>query len=234
MLKELVIRIKAYLKNLFFVLGCCFATLLFLAFTRVPYDIQVWLGTHGAEYKFEPDYIVCLGGSGMPSADNLMRLYCTAELSKKHQQAVVIIAHPLDSEVIQLMKKELLMRSVVSNRILLANKGTSTREQALRVKEDFTITNSRVVIVTSPEYMLRSVKTFRKAGFQFIGGQAAFENAMYVDLSYNHKAVGGKIYAPDISDNYALRYNFWSYFKLEISCLREFFALAYYKWNGWI
>jgi uncharacterized SAM-binding protein YcdF (DUF218 family) len=229
-----LILLKKYFTYLSVSLGICFAILLLFAFTTVPYDIQVWLGTHEADYTFEPDYIVCLGGSGMPSADNLMRLYCTAELSKKHPQALVVIAHPLDSSVIQLMKNELLLRGVAANRIMLERRGTSTREQALKIREGFIIDNSKVLLVTSPEYMLRSVKTFRKAGFPFIGGEASFENAMYVDLSYNHKAVGGKMYTPDVSNNYALRYNFWSYFKLEISCLREFFALAYYKLNGWI
>lgn len=234
MTKLLKAKLKSYLTILFVSLGICFALLLTFSLTRIPYDLQVWLGTKNADYSFSPDYIICLGGSGMPSADNLMRLQHTAAVYKANQHAAIIIAHPMDSAVLQLMKNELVLRGVDSNKIVFEMQGVSTREQALKIKENILSVDAKIVLVTSPEYMLRSIRTFRKVGFQLVGGDAAFENAMYVNLAYNHKAVGGKVYAPDVSNNLMLRYNFWSYFKLEISCLRELFALAYYKLNGWI
>ena len=39
---------------------------------------------------------------------------------------------------------------------------------------------------------------------------------------------------PDISGNPDLRYTFWNYLKLEITCLREYVAIAYYWMNDWI
>jgi hypothetical protein len=53
-------------------------------------------------------------------------------------------------------------------------------------------------------------------------------------LKYSHKKLGGKKFTPDVSENMGLRYNYWNYLKLEITCLREFAALCYYKVNGWI
>ena len=34
---------------------------------------------------------------------------------------------------------------------------------------------------------------------------------------------------PEVGNNLNIRYNFWNYLKLEITCLREFSAIAYYK-----
>jgi len=96
------------------------------------------------------------------------------------------------------------------------------------------ITNEKVVVVTSPENMYRTIKTFKKLNFKFTGGLPAFENAMFVNLEYNHRRVGGKAYVPDVSSSLDLRYNFWNYLKLEITCLRELVAILYYKLNGWI
>ena len=84
--------LKKWIKIFFIIIGVWSFLLIILAFTRLPYDIQVWLGTKNSEYKFKPDYIIFLGGSGMPSGDNLMRLYYTATLSKKFSGAKVIIA----------------------------------------------------------------------------------------------------------------------------------------------
>lgn len=213
----------------------CVVVMIVLAFTRIPYDMHIWLGTKDCKYKFTPEYIVFLGGSGMPSGDNLMRLYYAAVVAKKYPLATVVIVHPKDEGVIAQMKTELLLHGIDSARIVIENEGTSTREQALKIKEHFiSIETKKITVITSPEYMLRSVRAFRKAGFQFVGGDAAFENAMLVDLTYNHKKVGGKAYAPDVSSNIDLRYNFWNYLKLEITCIREYIALGYYKLNGWI
>jgi uncharacterized SAM-binding protein YcdF (DUF218 family) len=228
-------KLIKWTKIFFLSVGVLSTFLIAGAFTRIPYDVQVWLGTNNSEYKFSPDYIIFLGGSGMPSGDNLVRLYYVAALAKKSPESKIIIAHPLDDAVINQMKSDLMIHGVDSIRILIEKEGTSTREQALKIKKHFNeIVNRRIVIITSPEYMCRSVSCFRKVGFLNVGGIAAFENAMFVNLKYSHHEVGGKAYLPDVSDNIALRYNFWNYLKLEITCIRELMAIAYYKLNGWM
>lgn len=89
-------------------------------------------------------------------------------------------------------------------------------------------------MVSSPEHVYRSLLTFRKLGFSGITGAPAFEQALFSDLAYQHLSIGGKTYLPDVSTQTDLRYTLWNYLKLEITCLREYLALVYYKWNDWI
>ncbi len=228
-------RIIKAAKYSVYTLGYIFLILALFALTRIPFDVHRWLGSHNSEYNFTPDYLVFLGGSGMPSESNLIRLYYTSHLAKRFPDAKIIIAHPIDTNVIALMREELLVHGVDSSRIILEKSGTNTREQSLRIASlDGGIQHKSVLIVTSPENMYRTLRTFRKVGFVNIGGEAAFENAMFVSLSYDHKKIGGKSYVPDVSESTGLRYTFWNYFKLEITCIREFFAILYYKLNGWI
>jgi uncharacterized SAM-binding protein YcdF (DUF218 family) len=227
--------IKNTFRWLFLFLGVVGLLMLVLSFTRLPYDITAWLGTSGSAYKFEPDAIVFLGGSGMPSEANLIRLYYTSALAAKYPKSEIWIVHPIDTAVIGDMKEELLLHKVEAIRIRIEKKGTNTREQALCLAHDFPeLRNKNLVIVTSAENMLRTTNVFRKAGFTHVGGEASFENAMFTDLSFDYNKVGGKKYLPDVSSNLALRYNFWNYLKLEINCLREFIAIVYYKLNGWM
>ena len=223
------------LRILFWLLGGFSFLLIVLSFTRIPYDVHVWLGSHKSDYKFYPDEIIFLGGSGMPSESNLIRLYYVSELSKKFPQAKIMIVHPEEEDVIEDMINELMIRGIDTSKIETEKSGTNTRGQATNVAMHYPrLLRRHVLIVTSAESMLRTVKAFRKAGFESVGGQSAYEIPMYGNLGYDFKKSGGKIYSPDVSKNVALRYNFWNYLKLEITCLREFVALGYYWLNGWI
>src|SRR5690606_18479170 len=112
--------------------------------------------------------------------------------------------------------------------------GRNTREQALDLARSFPALKGRpLAVVTAPENMYRSLLTFRKLGFARAAGAPAFEHALFDDLRYAHGQIGGKALVPDVSGSLDLRYNFWNYLKLEVTCLREYFALAYYKLNGW-
>jgi len=234
-MQQVLSVIKKTFRWLILVLGAFALLLSILAFTSIPYDISRWLGTSESTYTFEPDAIVFLGGSGMPSEANLMRLYYTSYLAVQYPHAKVIILHPKDTATIADMRSELMLRKVDSTRIWIEKRGTNTREQALTLAQDYNeLLSQNIVLVTSSENMRRTVKTFRKAGFLHVGGQSSFETAMFADLSFDFKKAGGKVLVPDVSSNMALRYNFWNYLKLEITCLREFIALGYYQLNGWI
>jgi hypothetical protein len=80
--------------------------------------------------------------------------------------------------------------------------------------------------------MYRAVRVFRKAGFVNVGGMPSFEKSIEEEiLLKKHK--NQKI--TDIeSQQLNLRYNVWNYMKYEITVLREYTALAYYKFRGWI
>ena len=206
-----------------------------IAFTRIPYDIHHWLGDKGTKFRFYPNSIVMLGGSGMPSESNLIRLYYTAELTKFYKYSDIILAHPKDSSVAKSMRRYLINAGIDSTRISMMLKGTNTREQAMELKNFRPgFENTGVAIVTSPENMYRTMRVFRKLEYTKLGGISSYENAMHISLKYSHKKLGGKKFAPDVSQNMGLRYNYWNYLKLEITCMREFAALVYYKLNGWI
>jgi uncharacterized SAM-binding protein YcdF (DUF218 family) len=216
-------------------LGIITFVMCILSFTSLSFWTRYWLGTTEGRFTFKPDYIVMLGGSGMPSEDNLIRLYYTSELAQKDSTTKIIIVHPLDSMVYVKMKKELIDKKIDTSRIYFQHIGTNTRAQALGLAQTMTgILEANVVIVSSSEHILRAVQTFRKAGFQHVGAYPAMEMDMHVNLAFDVKKLGGKKYIPDIGNNVGARYNFWSYLKIEIICLREFTALFYYKLQGWI
>ncbi len=224
-----------FIKCLIMTVGAGFILLVAFAFTRIPYDIHRWLGYTVSEYTYKPEYIVMLGGSGMPSESNLIRLYYLQNLATKFPESKIIITHPHDTAVVMEMALFLTKMGVERDRISMMLKGTNTREQASELISAFPVLlSSKIVIVTSPENMYRSILTFKKLHFKKVGGEPAYENAMYVDLSYDRKKLGEKYYVPDVSENMSLRYDFWNYLKLEVIVLREFAAILFYKLNGWI
>ena len=91
-----------------------------IAFTRIPYDIHHWLGDKGSNFRFYPNTIVMLGGSGMPSESNLIRLYYTVELCKYYKYSDIILAHPKDSGVAKNMRRYLINAGIDSGHIITA------------------------------------------------------------------------------------------------------------------
>ncbi len=216
------------------VLGVLFCIALVLSFTHIPYWQYYALGTHKSELYADPDYIVLMGGGGMPGADGLIRAYYAAGAWERAPKAAVIIAIPADtsnpcgSPELQL-KSELVMRGVDSTRIKFETSGYSTYTQAMAIKSMFTQQELDTLVlrlVTTPEHMYRSVQVFRKAGFHYVGGTPAFEKGILQKSllrkeDQNRSALN-------------LRYNMWSYLQYEIIVWREYCALAYYKLRGWI
>jgi uncharacterized SAM-binding protein YcdF (DUF218 family) len=228
-------RLIKTIKIFLIIIGSISVIMLILSFTSLPYRAIHFLGTYKSKCYFKPDYIVMFGGSGMPSEDNLIRLYYTAAIAEKYGECNIVIAHPIDSVTYADMITELTIRNIDLSRIFFEQHGTNTRSQALFISKEFPqMKNSRIVIVTSPEHILRSVLTFRKLKFIKTSGCPAFESDMYTDLSFNARRIGGKKYIPDIGGNLGLRYNFWNFMKMEITCLREYTAIFYYWLNDWI
>ena len=91
-----------------------------------------------------------------------------------------------------------------------------------------------VAIVTAPENTYRSVLAARVVGFTNACGAPAWDHAMAHHFGYGHQRIGGKPWVPDVSGQLGLRYTFWNYLKLEISCMREYLAIAYYWLNDWV
>ena len=257
-----VIGMKMFVKickGFLITMGVIFTLSVILAFTSAPFWMWYGLSVSKAGVNRPPDYIVVLGGGGMPSESGLMRCWYAAKTANYFTRAKVIIALPGDindslSSIIG-MKKELLIHGVESRRIILEDSGTNTRAQALNILRGISNIEQRMskdkfaqysmfnvqysifkslLIVTSPEHLRRAVLTFKKAGFLKVDGLPAFEEAIESDITFKGKRLGGRLWVPDIGNSITLRYQFWTQLHYEELLLRELLALGYYKVKGWI
>ena len=221
------------IKITFFILGALFFVMVALAFTSVPFYAYYRLGQNPSENNtlLQPRHIVMFGGAGMPSEDNLIRLYHTAALAR-HFDLPVILVHPEDS-LCQTEMTRLLRQDGIDS-ILYMTEGANTRSQALELMATYPeLAEEPFIVVTSPEHVKRTVKCLNKVGFHNVIGKAAYPATVDFDLSLKKRKLGGNEAIPSI-ESVKMRYTFFNYLKLEITCAREYFALAYYKTKGWI
>ena len=215
-----------------------------LCFTSIPWDTYYWLATDDIAMLHEPDYIVLLGGSGVPGASGLLRTYYGADAAHMHSNANIIVAVPategFKGSTAELTGRELILRGVDPSRLDYEMEGKSTYGQAVAVKRMLgeNAEQAHILIVTSPPHMKRALLTFRKAGFGEVGGYPAFECSIEGDMTYDDEDVevpkAVKTIAPDIGNNLFLRYQFWGFLNYEFQIAREFSAMLYYKLKGWI
>lgn len=226
------------LRTIMVMIGLFFTICIILALTSAPYWGYHWLGTSKSALNEAPQTIILLGGSGMPSQENLMRSWYVGEASKSFPEAKVIIAMPGElsdsSSTPQKMKTELMTRRIHSDLIGFENQGTNTRAQAVNCMGLVKL-QSPILIVTSPEHMRRAVLCFQKAGFERVNALPAFETAAEADFRFNDDELGGNtVLVPDVGQSMNMRYQVWNHLKYEILISREIFALAYYRLRGWI
>lgn len=219
-------------------LGITFLIMIILSFTDYPYLVYHWLGTHNSEITETPDYIVVMGAGGMPGPEGLMRCHFAAKSAHEFQEAKVIVALPSEEENFNQsdtyrMFKEINLKGIEEQRFIFETRGTNTYFQA---KEIATLLenslNKNLLIVTSPEHMYRCILTFKKCGFVNVEGLSSFENSYDDDLLLTKDERSKKI--KDVNRNLSLRYNMWAYLKYQIDVAREFIAIGWYKWKGYI
>ena len=227
--------VKKIIIWIFVSLGGIFALFLILALTPVPFYMHYNLGqdpNQDTTQVFEPQHVIMMGGAGMPSSGNLMRLYYAAGIAKFYDCPVTIV-HPYDS-LCHAKMDEFLKNQCVTSEIFHDTIGTNTRSQVLGLAENHPeLLSTKIMVITSPEHLRRTVKCFNKAGFQEVRGVAAFEGTVDFNLSLENQTLKGKESIPSVEST-KLRYTFWNYLKLEIDVYREYFALLYYDIKGWI
>lgn len=238
---KIINHIGNILRKILLAFGVLFLVILFLSFTSLPYWGYYWLGTSKSKITEKPDYIILLGGGGMPSESSLMRVYFVyraAVESPKSRIVISIPGNPDDStSTARLVADELVSKGIDAQRILYEPMGTNTRSEAMNLQQFNTenLTKKPILLVTSPEHMRRAVLVFRKAGFTRVSALPAFENAIEANLFFDDDKLGGnKTLVPDIGSNTEVRYQFWNHLKYEILIAREMAALGYYKLRGWI
>lgn len=234
-------RFLFFLRSVLVIFGALSLVLLALSFTSLPFWGYYWLGTSESKISGRPDYIVLLGGGGMPSESNLIRAYYVCEAAAESPESRIVISIPGDTtdkkSTARLVAAELIRKGIEQHRISYEEIGTNTRSQALQL-QNFNgekLTSKAILLVSSPEHMRRAIQTFRKAGFTRVNALPAFESALEANLLFKDKDLGGNnLPVPDIGGSISVRYQFWNHLKYEILIAREIAALGYYKLRGWI
>ena len=221
--------------------GILFLLVLILSFTTLPFWGYYWLGTSQSAITEKPDYIVLLGGGGMPSESNLMRAFFVFRAATQFSDSKIVLSIPGDPAdpkcTARLVADELISKGIDPQRIMYEQLGINTRLQAIQLQrfKSEPLTDKSLLLVTSPEHMRRAVLVFRKAGFTRLSALPAFENALEANLIFKDDELGGnKLPVPDIGNNTTVRYQFWNHLKYEILIAREIAALGYYWLRGWI
>jgi uncharacterized SAM-binding protein YcdF (DUF218 family) len=251
----IIIRILKYILITF---GSICLILIILCFTSAPFWTWYGLSVKKAGIHRPPEYIIVLGGGGMPSGSALMRTWYAANAGSRFTRAKIIIALPGDTtdslSSVNLMKDELILRGIKPSRILLEPFGTNTKSQAINIFKRISNTDQRtpivelhkskivdrysiftsLLIVSAPEHIFRSVLTFKKSGFMRVDALPAFDNSIESDITYNDRLLGGRKWIPDLGKNITLRYRFWSQLGYEQLVMREYAAIVYYWFKGWI
>ncbi len=226
-----------FLRRFLMVCGVALLLLSVLCWTPYPWRMYHWLSMPDARLEVEPEWIVVLGGGGIPSETGLMRTYYAARVAARYPAAQIMVALPeyegaVDSSL-RRMQRELTMRGVAADRIHLEPHGANTRAQAVEVVRRVD-TEAAVLLVTSPSHMRRAVRTFAGAGFSRVGAHSAFDTHADGDMTISAAGVDDRLSAPAIEGSLTLRYRLWNNISYLTSVAREFTALGYYKWKGWI
>ena len=221
-----------------FTIGVVFLTLGILAFTPVPFHMHRYLGEdtvweRDTDSAFSPDYVIMYGGGGMPSESNLLRLYYTAEFANALHKPIVLV-HPEDSVCQEEMTRFLVNYGISADSIVYMTDGSNTRSQTVCLADTFPYLKQKsLLVISAPEHLSRTLKRLRKCGFNQIRGIASFEHAVDFDLELNKEKLHGNNFVPNVK-SIKLRYTYWNYLELEIRCIREYIALAYYWLKDWI
>jgi len=182
-------------------------------------EIGRWLQVKDLPAMTNPDWIVVLGGGGIPSESGLIRCYYGSTTWKKYPEATCIVSLPADDDPevssVGLMKKELLMRGVPEEKILMETKAVNTRQQAQFLMEQFgeTFQTGRVMLVSSPFHLRRAVTSFEQAGCEQVGVLSA-------------ASIGAEA---DFGAGTFFRYTLWGILEDQAVILRELVALTWYR-----
>jgi len=211
-----------------------------LALTGVPWAWYERMAQPEPGVETPPQVIVMLGGGGIPSETGLVRSWKTAEAARRFPDARVLVAMPDDGSETpeQGIEAELRLRGVAPERLRREARGRNTREQAVEslklIRAEFP---GPVVIglVTTPEHMARTWRSFRKAGAVQLVGFPAWPEAIEVDMSYRASELGGaSVIGNVVGGSDLIKYRFWDNLILLLRCARETTAIAYYRAMGWL
>lgn len=226
------------LRGLFALAGLFWFAFVLLPLTPYPWRWYAQLGQPASAFV-EPDVLVMMGGGGIPSESGLMRSWKTAEAASIFPSARIIIAIPREPEEMPPgpIERELLMRGVVMDRLAREPQGRNTREQAVEVVAMLRAPDGSIPtigLITSPEHMMRTWLSFKKAGAGNLVAIPSWPEAIKADLDYRAEDLGGRSIGSMVGGSNLVKYKYFDNLGILNRCVREWFALGYYKLMGWI
>jgi uncharacterized SAM-binding protein YcdF (DUF218 family) len=230
-----------FLRCIVMAAGIFFISVVMLALTNVPWNWYGSMAFPGKNAPLPPDYVVMMGGGGIPSESGLMRTWKAAEASRLFTNAMIIIAIPMEDHEVDggSMKRELVLRGVDPVRILREPEGRNTREQATKVfamlaAAGHSPSSLKIGLVTSPEHMKRTWLSFKKSGFENVIALPSWPEAIAADLDYDEAELGAPSLGGAIGGNLMIKYKIWDNMGLLMRCTRETLAIFYYRLMGWV
>lgn len=220
----LIRRGVGVVRNLLLLLGVAFVLQMLLALHGMPQPLMRWITGAKEGSREAPQYVVVLGGGGIPSGSGLVRTYHAAAFVGGRTNVEVIVSLPADQDPetssVGRMRDELVLHGVSRSCIRMEYRGLNTHEQAVNVRRMLgeAALSRPLVIVTSPTHVRRSLMCFRRQGFARVSALAAFNADVEADLG----------------SGTGVRYGFWSALELQVEVLRELCALVVYRIRGWI
>ena len=216
----------------------CFLLQLAFGVFGPPAALVSWLRCDGVDRVEEPEWIVILGGSGLPSTSTLLRTYYGAQCALAHPRARCVVALPAHGEpgesAVGRMRDELILRGVDRRRIVMETEGRNTHEQAVNVARLLGPAGRRrrVILVSSPYHLRRAWLCFRHEGFEQLGVLPAHSTGSEAAYRRAAEAWSGM---PGMRGFAArMRYGFWSNLIAEVWIMRECLGLGVYKLSGWL
>ncbi len=225
------------IKRFLVICGIFFVIQMGFAIFGVPRTVSDWLRCSDINKIENPQWIIILGGSGVPSPSTLIRSYYGAYCALAHPDANCIVALPtkVDPETgsPSRMRHELVLRGVNPARIKMEYHGMNTHQQALNIAKMIKDKSQPIIVVTSPYHMRRAYLCFKKAGFKNIGCLPANSTGGEKDYEIAQIAWSGVSF--DIGHAIGrLRYGIWSNMTAQIWMSRELLGIMIYKLRGWI
>lgn len=231
-----IFNLFRWFRFVFLVAGMAFVGVLILPVTPVPWDWLRAMAQPGVNAEGAPDFIVMMGGGGIPSESGLTRSYKAAEVARMFPSAKVIVAMPMEPEekLPGLIEQELIMRGVEASRLQREPHGRNTREQALEAGKLTGSHRGVIGLVTSPEHMTRVWRSFEKAGSNRLVAYPAWAEPIKADLDYKESDLGGFPLAGIVGGSDMVKYKYWDNLIILIKCARESVGLLYYRLMRWI
>ncbi len=222
-----------------------------LQFTNLPWLAYKRLADVPHPSSRNPTIILLMGGDGVPGESSLLRTFYAARAAEQYPRARLLVAMPFgtsQSSASRAYLDELQLRGVPPKRMSVLAGGNNTREQSLRLAEHLgpNATTEAVLVVSDPSHIRRVAGSLRGAGVVHVAAMPAHPFSIEdtppwttladsIPLSPTRQTDSTPpLPPPSTRISARWRYDIWTQLGLSLKALREYVAIAYYHFRGWM